>query len=218
VRLPRNVGIATGAYERERDDWAAAIARADREEWRFVELTAIRWDRLETLAEFLRRGGGELDGFERVSLHAPLPTPDASARRIVDRLEGLPTDFDVVFHPDGFRDEPSLGRLGSRVVFENMDVQKAFGRDVDDVAAVLDALPEAGFCLDVAHVWTNDRSLRIGHDLLDRFGERLRQVHVSGIEPNGTHRPTTPADWDLYLPLLERCADVPWLLEAELAA
>lgn len=218
MRLPRNVGIATGAYERERDDWAAAIARADREEWRFVELTAIRWDRLETLAEFLRRGGGELDGFERVSLHAPLPTPDASARRIVDRLEGLPTDFDVVFHPDGFRDEPSLGRLGSRVVFENMDVQKAFGRDVDDVAAVLDALPEAGFCLDVAHVWTNDRSLRIGHDLLDRFGERLRQVHVSGIEPNGTHRPTTPADWDLYLPLLERCADVPWLLEAELAA
>jgi hypothetical protein len=218
VRLPRNVGIATGAYELDRDDWAAAVARADREGWRFVELTAIRCDRLETLTEFLGQGGVELDCFERVSLHAPLPTPDVSARRIVDRLEGLPTDFDVVFHPDGFRDEPSLGRLGSRVVFENMDVQKAFGGDVDDVAAVLEALPEAGFCLDVAHVWTNDRSLRIGHDLLDRFGGRLRQVHVSGIEPDGTHRPTMAADWDLYLPLLERCSNVPWLLEAELAA
>jgi hypothetical protein len=40
---------------------------------------------------------------------------------------------------------------------------------------------------------------------------------VSGIEPDGTHRPTTQRDLDLYEPLLERCRNVPWVLEAVLA-
>src|SRR5207244_10248992 len=86
-----------------------------------------------------------------------------------------------------------------------------------DPNELFDAYPEASFCLDVAHVWTNDPSLRLGHRLIDRFGHRLRQLHVSGIEPDGTHRPTTRADLDLYAPLLARCRHVPWLLEAELA-
>jgi len=217
VRLPGNVGIATGAYELERDDWDAAIARAAGEGWRFLELTAIHWERLETLVDFLGRGRDRLGGFDRVSVHAPLPNREASPSRIVERLEDLAADFDVVFHPDVFRDELSVARLGGHAVFENMDVQKSFGKDVDDVATVLDEFPASGFCLDVAHVWTNDRSLRPGHVLLDRFGDRLRQVHVSGIEADGTHRPTTRADWHLYAPLLERCGHVPWLLEAVLA-
>ena len=90
-----------------------------------------------------------------------------------------------------------------------MDVTKRYGRDVVDLAEVFAAFPEAGFCLDVAHVWTNDPTLRLGHDLLDAFGERLRQLHVSGIEADGTHRPTTAADLDLYEPLLDRCRHVP---------
>ena len=81
---------------------------------------------------------------------------------------------------------------------------------------VFATFPEAGFCLDVAHVWTNDPTLQLGHELIDVLGGRLRQLHVSGIEPDGTHRPTTRADLDLHAPLLDRCRDVPWLLEAEL--
>jgi sugar phosphate isomerase/epimerase len=97
-----------------------------------------------------------------------------------------------------------------------MDVAKTDCRFVDELAPVFDRFPQAGFCLDVAHVWTNDPSLQLGHDLLDAFGDRLRQLHVSGIEADGTHRPTTPADLRLYAPLLDRCAGVPWLLEAVL--
>ena len=97
-----------------------------------------------------------------------------------------------------------------------MDIGKSFGRSVDDLRAVFAAHPDAGFCLDVAHVWTNDPTLALGHDLLDAFDGRLRQLHVSGIEPDGTHRPTTEADLALYGPLLDRCAGVPWILEAVL--
>jgi sugar phosphate isomerase/epimerase len=99
-----------------------------------------------------------------------------------------------------------------------MDVNKPFGRWTAELADVFRRFPQAGFCLDVAHVWTNDRSLALGHELLDAFGGRLRQLHVSGIEPDGTHRDTTEADLDLYRPLLDRCEHVPWLLETVMAA
>lgn len=93
-----------------------------------------------------------------------------------------------------------------------------FGRTVEDLRGAFAECPDAGFCLDVAHVWTNDPSLELAHEFLDSFGGRLRQVHVSGIEPDGTHRPTTREDLDLYRPVLDRCLHVPWLFETELVS
>ena len=205
-------GIATGSYVAERDDWARALGRARAENWRWVELTAMR-GRLATLVDFLTNGDDMLAGFERVSVHAPVASAGDPAS-VVETLEPYP--FDVVLHPDVYGGEPACARLRARAVFENMDVAKGFGRGADDLATVFAAFPEAGFCLDVAHVWTNDRTLALGHELLDAFGHRLRQVHVSGIEPDGTHRTTTAADLALHEPLLARCEHVPWLLEAEL--
>ena len=147
-------------------------------------------------------------------MHAPVRF-DGNTDDLRAALLGLP--HDVVLHPDAYRGEAWVVDLGARAVFENMDVAKRFGREVADLRQVFATFPEAGFCLDVAHVWTNDPTLRLGHELIDELGGRLRQLHVSGIEPDGTHRPTTRADLDLYAPLLDRCRDVPWLLEAELA-
>ncbi len=214
MRREANYGIATGAYERERDDWRRALDRASAEQWRTVELTAVVEPLLGALVELLQRDGDALAGFERVSLHAPIAARDLAATAAV--LAALPLDGDVIFHPDVWRTEPALRAFGTRVVFENMDIGKSFGRSVDDLRAVFAAHPDAGFCLDVAHVWTNDPTLALGHDLLDAFDGRLRQLHVSGIEPDGTHRPTTEADLALYGPLLDRCAGVPWILEAVL--
>lgn len=205
-------GIATGAFVAERDDWPTAIARARDEGWRRLELTAVR-GRLDPLLAYLAAEPTALDGFERVSLHAPAKTETPPAD-VVAQVEPLP--FDVVLHPDVYGSEPACARLGARAVFENMDVTKRSGRGVDDLRPVFDAFPQTTFCLDVAHVWTNDPTLGLGHELLDAFGDRLRQLHVSGIEADGTHRPTTSADLDLYEPLLRRCRHVPWLLESEL--
>ena len=206
-------GVATGAFVVERDDWPASVGRARDEGWRWVELTAIR-GRLDGLLRFLESAPDALGGFERVSVHAPAKMGEAPAD-VIRLLE--PLAFDVVLHPDVYGSEPACARLGGRAVFENMDVTKPSGRDVADLRDVFAAFPEAGLCLDVAHIWTNDPTLALGHELLDAFGGRLRQLHVSGIDENGTHRPTTSADLELYAPLLGRCRDVPWLLEAELA-
>jgi hypothetical protein len=210
-----NFGIGTGAFLAERDDWPAAIGRAREEGWRVVELTAISESLFNRLSPYLDATNGALGYFDRVSIHAPAvfdSSPSTVARTIPSTL----ARYDLVFHPDLYRDEPALTDLGARAVFENMDLNKSFGRTVADLADVFDRFPSAGFCLDVAHVWTNDRTLQLGFELLDAFGARLRQLHVSGIEPDGEHRPTTERDLDLYQPLLERCAHVPWVLESEL--
>jgi hypothetical protein len=206
-----NFGIATGAYVQERDDWDAAIQRAAREGWRYLELTALRRTRLDRLVDV---AAATLARFDRVSLHAP--TDVYTATDLVDQIHRLDFRGDVVLHPDVWNDD-ALAKLKSCAVFENMDVNKQYGRNVADLSEVFERFPEAGFCIDVAHVWTNDPSLALGHHLLDEFGQRLRQVHVSGIEADGTHRETTKADLELYGPLLTRCRSVPWLLEATLA-
>jgi uncharacterized protein (UPF0276 family) len=97
-----------------------------------------------------------------------------------------------------------------------MDCQKDFGRTTIDLESVFGTFPAAGFCLDVAHVRTNDPTLGLAHELLDSLGARLRQLHVSGIEDDGTHRTTTTEDLKLYESVLARCGHVPWLLETEL--
>jgi hypothetical protein len=209
--MQENFGIATGAYVDERDDWDAAIARATREGWRYLELTALGETRLDLLDRVDPRS---LARFERVSLHAP--TGGYTGADLVVAVDALDFTSDVVLHPDVWRDD-TLKAFGARAVFENMDINKAYGRSVDDLHEVFARFSEAGFCLDVAHVWTNDTSLALGHELLDAFGDRLRQVHVSGIEADGTHRETKQTDLELYAPLLERCPSVPWLLEAALA-
>lgn len=208
------MGIATGAYVDERDDWDSAVARAVSEGWPYVELTAIRDDGFRKLVD--RLASLPAQDFRRVSVHAPagrLASPADTAAALV----AWPVAFEIVLHPDVYREEIVLRELGPRAVFENMDVVKRFGRSVVDLREVFERFPDAGFCLDVAHVWTNDPSLALGFGLLDAFGDRLRQLHVSGIEPDGTHRTTTAADLELYGPLLDRCEHVPWLLEAELA-
>lgn len=205
-------GIATGAWEGQRDDWDAAIARAAREGWRYLELTAVGDSRLDRLADV---DPSTLRPFERVSLHTP--SGGMTAKELMRQVAALPFEPDLVLHPDVWRDE-ALRAYGVRAIFENMDVNKEFGKWTADLADVFERFPDAGFCLDVAHVWTNDTSLALGHELLDAFGTRLCQLHVSGIDPDGTHRETTPADLDLYAPLLDRCGDVPWILEGALSA
>lgn len=211
-----HIGVGTGAFTAERDDWSAAIGRAAAEGWRILELAAVTESRFRALGPHLSENPGQLSAFARVSVHAP-SSFDSSPAEVVAAIPDAIRRFTLVCHPDVFRDVSGLAELGDRIVFENMDVQKPFGRTVSDLRETFARFPEAGFCLDVAHVWTNDPTLTLGRDLLDAFGERLRQVHLSGIEPDGAHRPTRQSDFDLYEPLLALCTGVPWILETEIA-
>jgi sugar phosphate isomerase/epimerase len=121
----------------------------------------------------------------------------------------------IVVHPDTIEDPGRWAALGARCVLENMDARKPLGQTADDLAPFYEALPQAGLCLDVAHVASIDPSMGIAHELLDRFGARLRHLHVSSLV-DGRHAPVTPDDAERFRPVLRRCVDVPWILEAPL--
>jgi hypothetical protein len=155
--------------------------------------------------------------FRYLSVHAPVKELDGDEPRLVARLAGLPAAVrSIVVHPDVMTDPAAYARVGSRLVVENMDDRKASGQGVEDLTALFAVLPEAGFCLDVAHVTSVDPTMELAHELLDAFGPRLRQLHVSSLV-DGEHAPLTAEDAERFRPVLRRCVDVPWVLEAPAA-
>jgi len=118
-----------------------------------------------------------------------------------------------VAHPDTLSDVGKYRALGTRLVLENMDDRKITGRVADELETFFEDLPDAGFCLDVAHVRSVDPTMDAAHELLDRFRSRLRQVHLSSLD-DGHHVPLTEDDERLFAEVLSRCRDVPWILEA----
>jgi hypothetical protein len=217
----QRLGVSTGADETTRDDWRAAIAGAMSLNVGAVELCALGGSRLSDLVAYLASQPNVLDSFEYVSAHAPAKEAVGCWPEVVADLKRLPEKIEtIVVHPDTV-DEGAvslLRPLTRRVCFENMDCSKLDGRFPAELAPVFDALPEAGFCLDVAHVVTNDPSVALAFELLDAFGERLRQLHVSGIEADGTHRELRTDDLERYAEVLDRCRGVPLILESQLAS
>lgn len=162
-----------------------------------------------------------LDTFDAVSLHGPMKALSGGWDVLADTFFTMtPAIRGVVFHPDTLDEQAltALSTLGPRLWLENMDVRKTDARTAGELAPFFEACPQAGFVLDVAHVWCIDPTLALGHDLLDAYGTRLVEVHVSGIEPDGKHRPTRLTDLERYLPLLDRARHVPWVFETKLDA
>jgi hypothetical protein len=197
-----------------RDDWPALVEEATRVSSFAVELTALAEDELPTLLDFL--AAEPPLPFRYVSVHGPSKGRRMPERELVTRLAGLPVFVDaIVLHPDQIEDPALYVSLGSRLVIENMDSRKQAGTTVEQLVPLFEALPDAGFCFDIAHAWTVDPTMAAGSELLDRFAPRLRHVHVSSISPRLGHVPLSAEHEALFSPLLSRCRDVPWIFEAE---
>lgn len=205
------MGVSTGVFE-SRGDWERLVAEATDTSTSAVELSALSEDELPGLIAYL--AAGPRLPFRYVSVHAPVKNRKLDDSASAQALRGLPLWVrSIVTHPDTFNELAPYRALDTRLVLENMDDRKTTGRTADELAPVFDELPRAGFCLDVAHVHSIDPTMAGGHELLDRFRSLLRQVHLSSLT-GGHHVPLTEADEELFFGVLERCHDVPWILEA----
>lgn len=210
VRSP--LGASTGYMTRLRGDWPALIREAAAVSTDAVELSALSWRELSGLVEAL---SGTSLPFRYLAVHAPTKHLEADDSALVAELSKLSEAVDtIIFHPDALRQPSAFRVLGHRAVLENMDARKDGGRFVEELAAAFAELPEAGFCLDVAHVSSLDPSMGLGHELLDALGHRLRQVHLSSLDPDSHHVPLTRDDAARFAPVLERCGQVPIIMEA----
>lgn len=211
IRHHHPMGLSTGVAGRG-DDWPALVRAGCAVSTHAVELAAHDATELAGLVAFLAERPRL--PFRHVSVHTPIKGALGTDAERVAALLALPLEIrTLIAHPDLVEDPAPWRALGRRVVFENMDDRKAGGRTADELESLFAALPEAGFCLDVAHAHTIDPTMAVAEELLDRFCGRLREVHLSSIR-NGSHTTLTPEDEALFAPVLSRCRDVPWILEA----
>ena len=214
------LGASTGFMTDLRGDWSRSVAEAVAISDAAVELSALSGPELAPLIGFLNDRNGTPIPFGYVSVHGPSKDWSAGMAQLADQLRELPTQVEtVVLHPDKIDDTRPLRQLGSLIVLENLDHRPSTGRDVAEMAPWFEALPDAGFCFDIAHVTAFEEGLQLGHELLDAFGGRLRQVHLSSFVREGAqHVPLTEQDARRFGSLLRRCLGVPWILEAPLAS
>jgi len=204
-------GASTG-FLGWRGDWDRLLEGAEEESTFSAELAALSEPEFMGLRDWLAHTAAL--PFRYLSVHAPVKERQAAEEQLVEWLADLPGQVDsVVTHPDTIEDLDLYREVGGRLVIENMDDRKESGRTPDELEEVFDALPEAGFCFDIAHAWSVDPSMALGEELLDCFGSRLRQVHLSSLV-DGKHASLLEEHETLFAPLLERCRDVPWILEA----
>jgi hypothetical protein len=207
------VGPSTGYMVGARGDWPRLVAAAETCSLDVVELSALSAHELPGLLRFLADAASL--PFGHMSVHGPSKGWDGTPTALATALASLPASVDgIVMHPETLRDVETFADLGGRLRLENMDTRKDDARTVAELARYFEALPAARFCFDVAHAQLHDPSMGLAHELLDAFGDRLAEVHVSSIRVDGDHVPLQAADAEAFLPVLARCAGVPWVLEA----
>lgn len=207
------VGASTGYMRELRGDWGAQVAAAWRVSSFAIELSALSERELPSLAEYLRQAGSL--PFRYLSIHGPSKHREMGEEQLADRLGDLaPYVSAIVMHPDTIERFEAYRPLGQKLVLENMDSRKPDGRTPDELAPAFEELPEAGFCFDIAHAWSVDSSMGVASELLDEFGHRLRHVHLSSLSEELHHVSLSAEDEELFVPILGRCRDVPWVLEA----
>jgi hypothetical protein len=196
-----------------RNDWDRLVDRAAAVSSMAVELSAVSASELPGLLEYL--ASAPRLPFLFVSVHAPSKGLSGDERANVEALRRMPAWVDgIVVHPDTISDPALYQPLGRRLVLENMDRRKKSGHVADDLGALFAELPEARLCIDVAHAKDVDSTMGAGSEMLRRFSSRLSHVHVSSLDESQHHVSLTAEDEALFEPVLARCRDVPWILEA----
>ena len=207
------VGCSTGYMTDLRGRWDELVDLAASTSSFAVELSAISESELRPLLAFL--ASGVALPFHFTSVHAPSKGRTMSEAELVALLVQLPGWVDaIVVHPDTIVEPEHYLALGRTLVIENMDLRKKSGRTADELAPLFDALPDAGLCFDIAHARNVDPAMRVGAEILERYADRVRHVHISSLDESSHHVPLTPTDAAAFEPLLARCRDVPWILEA----
>lgn len=207
------LGASTGYMQDLRGEWDQLVAEAWAVSPFAIELSALSESELPSLGSYL--GNARSLPFRYVSIHGPSKQRRMDERKLVDELVDLARLADgVVMHPDTFEQADLYRPLGQKLLIENMDARKPTGRTCEELATTFAALPEAGFCFDIAHAWSIDPTMAVAGELLDRFGSRLRHIHLSSLSNDLHHIPLTAEHEELFRPVLARCVDVPWIFEA----
>ena len=128
-----------------------------------------------------------------MSFHAPSAFAPEDEARVVALLGAVhERDIPIVVHPDVIVTDALWRRFGDGLRLENMDLRKPLGQSAADLAHLFARLPEARFCLDLAHARQVDPTMAEAERLLLTFAARLDEIHLSHVDPDSRHHRLTP--------------------------
>ncbi len=183
---PKQIGFSTGALER--GNYRAALNWLRNNNVHNVELSALRLEELEPLVADL--DSLQTQWFSYVSFHAPSSFPEEAESRVVDLLQRVvKRGWNIIVHPDVIRKPELWRKFGRSLLLENMDRRKSVARTADELAKWFVALPEARLCLDVAHARQLDTTMILLTDILEKFQDRLGELHISELDSHCRHQP-----------------------------
>lgn len=208
-------GFSTGALEK--GDYSRALHWLSNEtDTDAVEISALRFDELEPLVRDLDRL--KFDHFSYVSFHAPSSFHEEQEETVIEWLK-LVADrkWNIVVHPDVIYTPERWRFLGKQMLIENMDRRKSVGRTVKELEGFFKRLPEARFCLDVAHARQIDTTLTLLFQLFESLQERIAEIHISELDSRCRHIPMSGRAVADYQSLpWDKLHDIPVIIESML--
>ena len=212
----RPIGFSTGALAC--GDFESALRMLRAPVYTACELSALREEELAPLLAAL--GRLDLARFRYVAIHAPSRLERLAEADVVRALSSeAARELPVVCHPNVLATPETWRPLGRRLLIENMDKRKPIGRTVAELAPLFEALPDAGFCFDLGHARQVDPTMTVASELLDAFGDRLRQLHVSEVNSSNVHEALGLPAISSFRKIARRIpAGVPLILETPVGA
>jgi len=183
-----NIGFSTGSIAL--GDFTKAINDLNKKNGTVIELSALREAELLPLLSSLPTLN--LEKYKYISIHAPSKLTTFSERELVDHLKQIVEfNWPIVVHPDIIKDFRLWKVLGKNLCLENMDKRKEIGRTTNDMEILFNELPDAVFCFDIAHVRQVDPTMMEGILMIEKFKDKLVQLHVSEVNTESKHQPLT---------------------------
>jgi hypothetical protein len=179
-----NIGFSTGSLAL--GDFMEGIRLSQWVNAPVIELSALREEELFPLVQQIPTI--DFASFRYISIHAPSKLSRLSENNCIDLLMSIVKyRLPIIVHPDIITDYELWRRLGSSLCIENMDKRKPIGRTYKDLVEIFSMLPEAKFCLDLAHAKQVDATMLEAELMIKHFGDRLIQLHISDVNSNSHH-------------------------------
>jgi hypothetical protein len=205
------IGFSTGALAR--GDFVRGLRLLEKTQVEAVELSALRSielpDMLAKLPPYLEKLKHR---YRYISFHAPTDFKDEHG--LLDHLATfVALDWNIIVHPDTIRDRRLWRMLGNRLCLENMDSRKKTGRTAKELYGFFNDIPQARLCFDIAHARQVDPTMTEAACIVEEFGDRLAQVHLSEVDGRGEHFAMSLTAELAYEQFSEIISDVPVILE-----
>jgi hypothetical protein len=182
----RTMGFSTGALARS--EYRQALAMLADKEVNAVELSALRQEELRPLVEDL--GNLDLRKFRYVAFHAPSslePSFELAAIELLNLVAAR--GWPIIVHPNAMYNPAAWSHFEDLLCIENMDKRKPLGQTATDLKRIFEVLPRASFCFDIGHARQVDPTMSEATAILQCFGGRLKQLHVSEVNTQSKHDP-----------------------------